>query len=106
MSLATSAPNKAEKDWRELVRSLGCCLGYPGPVQIHHVAGRTAKHSKVDIGHWFILPVSEQAHREVERMPKSEQKGLFLDVCRRLVSTYQPLPFEAEVMFAIMDWRR
>ena len=26
-------------------------------IQRHHVLGRSAKHNKVDIGHWFILPV-------------------------------------------------
>ncbi len=32
------------------------------PIQIHHVLGRSAKHNKVAIGHWFILPVPFELH--------------------------------------------
>lgn len=30
--------------------------------QIHHVLGRSAKHNKVHIGYWFILPVPYGLH--------------------------------------------
>ena len=30
--------------------------------QIHHVLGRSAKHNKVAIGHWFIIPVPVELH--------------------------------------------
>ena len=32
------------------------------PFHIHHVLGRTAKHNKVPIGHWFLLPVPIAMH--------------------------------------------
>ncbi len=32
------------------------------PIQLHHVLGRSAKHNKVAIGHWFILPVPFELH--------------------------------------------
>lgn len=32
------------------------------PIQRHHVLGRSAKHNKVAIGHWFILPVPFELH--------------------------------------------
>ena len=32
------------------------------PIQRHHVLGRSAKHNKVEIGHWFILPVPFELH--------------------------------------------
>tara|TARA_R110000851_G_scaffold283661_1_gene437233 strand:- start:591 stop:971 length:381 start_codon:yes stop_codon:yes gene_type:complete len=32
------------------------------PIQRHHVLGRSAKHNKVAIGHWFILPVPYELH--------------------------------------------
>lgn len=102
----TSKPNKAETAWREWVRDQGCVLGMPGPVEIHHVAGRTAKHLGVPIGHWFILPVSNGAHRIVERMPKIEQKDLFrFLVCRYLELMYES-PFSADVALGIWDWHR
>ena len=30
--------------------------------QLHHVLGRSAKHNKVAIGHWFIIPVPVELH--------------------------------------------
>ena len=30
--------------------------------QLHHVLGRSAKHNKVAIGHWFIIPVPYSYH--------------------------------------------
>ena len=30
--------------------------------QLHHVVGRSAKHNKIEIGHWFILPVPFDLH--------------------------------------------
>ena len=99
-------PNKAELTWREIVRSHGCVLDMGNPVQIHHVVGRTAKHNRVDIGHWFILPVSEQAHREIERFPKDEQKLYFRDICTWHQRVFGELPFGADVLLAIWDWHR
>ena len=32
------------------------------PIQRHHVLGRSAKHNKVAIGHWFILPIPWDLH--------------------------------------------
>ena len=29
---------------------------------LHHVLGRSAKHNKVEIGHWFIIPVPIELH--------------------------------------------
>ena len=85
---------------------MGDIFGRPGPVEIHHIAGRTASHCKVHVGHWLILPVTNESHREVERLPKDEQKGLFLDLCRRRLNRYQSLPFDGDTMFACMDWHR
>ena len=30
--------------------------------QLHHVLGRSAKHNKVAIGHWFVIPVPVELH--------------------------------------------
>ena len=32
------------------------------PIQRHHVLGRAAKNNKIEIGHWFILPVPFDLH--------------------------------------------
>jgi len=28
----------------------------------HHVLGKAARHNKIDIGHWFIIPVPKELH--------------------------------------------
>jgi len=98
-------PTAKQKNWREDVRAQGCILRLEGPVQIHHVVGRTARHIKIHVGHWFLLPVSEEGHREVEKMSKDEQKDLFMRVCSRHIYGMRKLPFDADVLFAILDWR-
>ena len=99
-------PNAAQKRWRESVRELGCLMGAPGPVEIHHVVGRTAKHNKIAIGHWWILPVSNEGHRMVEALSKHEQKELFHTMCLAYFACYLSLPVPDDVMAAIMDWHR
>jgi hypothetical protein len=100
-------PSAEQKRWRETVRSQGCIFGYEdSEVQIHHVVGRTAVYCKIPIGHWFIIPCTEAGHRELEKLSHQEQKRYFLTVCRHQLARFQPLPFSADVMWAIMDWRR
>ena len=36
-------------------------------IQRHHVLGRTAKHNKIHIGHWFIIPVPYELHEPNEK---------------------------------------
>jgi hypothetical protein len=40
-------------------------------IQRHHVLGRSAKHNKVDIGHWFILPVPFELHDVSSNHPEN-----------------------------------
>jgi hypothetical protein len=64
------------------------------PIQRHHVLGRSAKHNKVAIGHWFILPVpfelhdvsSNHEHNVTHRKNSfirefGNQRGLFEKMC-------------------------
>jgi hypothetical protein len=54
-----NAPSATQKRWLDAVASLS-----PG-MQIHHPVGITAKHNKVHIGHWWLVPVDEQSHRDI-----------------------------------------
>lgn len=108
-------PNAEQKRWRELVRGLGSIIDY-GPAEIHHPAGRTAKHNKVDIGHWWVLPLTKPLHRLLDD-DKTEfdrrafgfplvgrwdaEKLLFQKVLARL-----EISPPDEVIEAIMDYRR
>lgn len=103
-------PNKAEERWRESVREQGCVLtGSPDAV-IHHCVGRTAIHNKVDIGHWWILPLDPYVHswiHEQGRLRKHLEKVLFQKVLTSAHfssrSNAYPLP---EVVEAIFDYHR
>ena len=60
--IPSSSPNAAQKRWMEAVRAQGSIIS-GGPAVIHHVVGRTAKHNKVAIGHWWILPLTDDEHK-------------------------------------------
>ena len=57
----STTPNAAQKRWREYVRSLGSIISGDDAV-IHHACGRTGKHNKVDIGHWWVIPLTNDEH--------------------------------------------
>ena len=40
-------------------------------IQRHHVLGRSAKHNKIAIGHWFILPIPFELHDVSSNHPES-----------------------------------
>lgn len=104
--IPTTQPNAAERAWREAVREAGCILNMPGPVEVHHVVGRAARHLRIPIGHWWLIPVSNEAHRIVERMPKEDQKELFRQVCEEHIRCTGSLPVPGAVMAAIWSWHR
>lgn len=68
MKQANAAQKQWMKDIAEFVQqtSLGGLYGaeFEGRTdfQLHHVLGRSARHNKVDIGHWFIIPVPVELH--------------------------------------------
>ena len=83
--------------------------------QLHHVLGRSAKHNKVNIGHWFIIPVPFLYHdiNEKHNLNVSYFKHNFTDrfgmqrdlfnimINDMKLSTYE-LP-STEVINSIMD---
>ena len=40
-------------------------------IQRHHVLGRSTKHNKVEIGHWFILPLPFELHDVSSNHPEN-----------------------------------
>lgn len=57
-----NAPTAAQKRWREAVRELGSVIS-GGPAVIHHPVGVTGKHNKVHIGHWWVIPLTDEEHK-------------------------------------------
>lgn len=114
----TQQPNAAQKRWRETVAGFGCVATHADPAhcQIHHVVGRTGKHNRVPIGHWFILPLHWRLH-DIHSDDKhnvthyrlafcrkyGSQRRLFIAMCVALLATGHALPFEMDVLNAIAD---
>jgi len=59
-----NAPSAAQKRWREAVRGLGSVISGE-PAVIHHAVGVTGKHNKIAIGHWWILPLTDDEHKSL-----------------------------------------
>ncbi len=68
--MATKPANTKQKKWMAVIAefasdNLHLLYGpdFQGSAfQLHHCTGRSAKHNKVAIGHWFILPVPFELH--------------------------------------------
>ena len=58
----TRGPNAEEKRFQAWLKEQPCCVtGKSGPSIVHHCEGSTFKHNKVLIGHWFCIPLSQEA---------------------------------------------
>lgn len=112
-----NAPTAAQKRWREAVRELGSVIS-GGPAVIHHPIGVTGKHNKIDIGHWWVIPLTDSEHKALHDgetfgygSRKEFEKDKYDDLIWRIASVvgelgsldYAP-PFD--VSLAIMDYHR
>jgi len=88
-------------------------------VQRHHCCGRKAKHNKVAIGHWFVLPLpfiyhdvssndiyNVTHHRHNFTGHFGLQSELFKEMISSMILFGYELPFGQDVIDAIMDTRR
>ena len=119
-------PNSDEKQWLDdIVNHINDYgLGFYGDefegrtdFQIHHVLGRTAKQNKVEIGHWFILPVPIELHAPGSNHPDNvthfkhnftrrygNQRDIFESLMESMFDSGYPTPND-EVYHAIMSTR-
>lgn len=83
--------------------------------ELHHVLGRSAKHNKVPIGHWFVIPVPFELHNVMSGHPDNvthfkhrftarfgEQRLLFSAMLGDMALNDYALPPD-DVIDAIMD---
>lgn len=123
-------PNAAEKRWLKSIsefienEGLGILYGteFEGrsDFQLHHVVGRTAKHNKIEIGHWFVIPVPWELH-DVNSDNSDNvtnfkhnftnrfglQSKIFEEMCHLMVMINDSvLPFNSQVDTAIRDTRK
>ena len=124
MKTNKTKPNAAQVQWMkdiaEFIQDNGLDILYPGyegrtDFQLHHVLGRSAKHNKVAIGHWFILPVPKNLHDVGSNHPDNvthfkhnftkrfgSQADLFQELISRMFQWGYKTPND-EVYHAIMD---
>lgn len=117
--------NSAQKKWMEQISSWYENIGFSDErlnqyqFQLHHCAGRTFKHNKVAIGHWFILPLPVEYHDISSNHPLNVthhknkftdefglQSELFKEMIDSMIDCGISLPFGQDVMDAIMDSRK
>lgn len=55
-------PTAEQKRWHDFVAGMGCVITGQ-PASIHHCVGTTARHNKVHIGQWWVIPLSYEAHQ-------------------------------------------
>lgn len=108
---------KTQVDFREAVRMQGSVVSGSYPAEIHHAVGREGKHNKIDIGHWWILPLTEDEHRALHasadwllndvsgyKMSRKEfEKWAYKQVLTRLRGEFT---VPEEVVEAIFDYHR
>ena len=101
-----NAPNKAQKDFRENLRSL-----YPGS-EIHHLYGASAQVKialvSTNIGHWAIIALDESMHKEIHA--SAARKGLenmtYILQMRVYVAEHGEVPFSEEIYDAILAYHK
>ena len=104
-------PTAAQKRWREAVRDLGSVIS-GGPAVIHHPVGRKGKHNKVDIGHWWVIPLTNEEHKALHggdtfgyESRKEFEKQEFHAIAIKLGRNKGVTPPEG-VLEAVMDYHR
>lgn len=113
-----NAPTAAQKRWREAVRELGSVIS-GGPAVIHHPVGCSGKHNKIEIGHWWLIPLTDEEHKalhagtiDLSHTPwagmtrKEFEKDCFQRVCFSLGFNGFDCTVSPEVDVAIMDYHR
>jgi hypothetical protein len=103
------------RQWEQMVADFGCVVTREKPVQLHHVFGRTYKQNKILIGPWYILPLVHRLHDVSSNHPKNvthwpkrfareygAQRDLFVSMCESMVRYGKELPFDDDVMDAIL----
>ena len=120
MSKATAKQKQWMQDISELIQEFGFMELYGEEFcnynfELHHVLGRSAKHNKVPIGHWFIIPVPTHLHNVMSNNPINvthfknrftekygNQREIFSTLCDMLRDHGVEMP-PNEVLNQIMD---
>lgn len=109
----TRGPNAEEKRFQAWLKQRPCCVtGKPGPSIVHHCEGATFKHNKVLVGHWFCIPLSQEADDLVTNRSRKAFREFYgpqshlwsLEAFEYFSDTAINVP--DEVTNSILDWGR
>jgi len=80
--------------------------GCSGPSIVQHCFGKTFKHNKVLIGHWFVIPlcimcdeIDTKGSHGAFRRKFGPQSDLWLEIYNK-----SPVDVPKEIVAAIKDW--
>lgn len=112
------APNAAEKRFHEFLAGMGCAVT-GAPAHIHHAIGSSAKHNRIHIGQWWVIPLAPELHQGqggihgdmslfalhgIEGTRKEIEKKLFQYCAARYMVAGGHIP--EEVLRAVVGYRR
>jgi hypothetical protein len=104
-----NAPTAAQKEWRELVRGVGSVVSR-GDAVIHHPIGATGKHRKIAIGHWWVIPLTDDEHKALHagetfgyESRKEFEKSAFQEALMQIAHS-KGITIATQIELAIMDY--
>jgi len=104
------APTAEQKRFHNQVAEQGCWVTR-GPANIHHCVGSTAKHNKISIGQWWVIPLSYEAHQgphgihgdlAIFNQPGFSRKEIEKEIFETMLGWQRPIP--QDVYNAIMEY--
>ena len=119
---ANTKQRKWMSDIADFANDNGLCILYgdkyhKSTFELHHVLGRSARHKKVRIGHWFVIPVPTELHNVLSDHPDNvthfkrrftdrfgSQRSIFAEVHNAMCVYGYDVPPD-EVYNTIMDTR-
>lgn len=121
MQSKNNAPTAAQKRWREAARELGSVIS-GGPAVIHHPVGVKGRHNKIDIGHWWVIPLTDEEHKALhngerpwdgflegyadEPLPRKEFEKIAFDIVDAQLGLGDFIDESDLIWAAIMDYHK
>lgn len=111
------APTARQKDFHNQLARLGCMI-CRGPARLHHCVGASARHNKIAIGQWWLIPLCDEHHQHgpeaVHVSPEAFAKTVGVETRKQAekvlfseaLSMLEKNPVPLEVVQAIDSYRR
>ena len=119
-----NSPTAAQKKWWSELVDMGCLVSDSDGAEIDHLVGSSVQANGENIGNWWVIALSPEAHRVGANSRTSKgylfskvfcnndlwddyKKELFLASCTRYMVYYnKPLPFSSDILQSIMGYSK